>query len=335
MRCGDNFMTIYDSAKAVNVSPSTVSRVLNNKPGVNAETRKRILKYLDDQHYSPNESARGLATKSSKLIGILMGQSKRYQTWECMQYLEPELTSDGYGYIVYSECVNDEIKVEKIKTLSQRRVEATVMIGSTFESKAVENAIQKYLTDVPVFMTNGYLDLPNVYSVLTDEQNGMINCVKLLASKGRRRLAYINGETSPGALRRQEGFSMGMKLFFPQTEEIIFESEYSIDCAGRVTIDLIKKYPDIDGIIYSDDMLAAGGIHALFQNNITVPDQISVIGVNNSIYTQICRPTITALETNIPDVNQTVSRLLTDRLHGKKISKRTMILSSIVEREST
>ena len=89
-------MTIYDIAKEAGVSASSVSRVINNKPGVNAETRQRIMKLMEKYSYSPNAIARGLVSQSSKTIGIMVADIRNIHHTDGAYYIEREMVAMGY-----------------------------------------------------------------------------------------------------------------------------------------------------------------------------------------------------------------------------------------------
>lgn len=184
-------MTIYDIAKEAGVSPSTVSRVINNRPGVSIETQKKVKRLLKKYDYFPNETARGLVTKASKIIGILIDDLRTPHHTEGAYIIERELAKLGYCCIIFNSGADDKSKADYLKILRQRRVDGAVLMGSSFQNETIKEAIIKYLPSQPVIMVNGYLDLPNVYGVMADEQNGVANCVKLLVDKGHLRPAFV------------------------------------------------------------------------------------------------------------------------------------------------
>lgn len=105
--------------------------------------------------------------------------------------IEQEMTRLGYTCITLSTGPDPKKKAEYIRHLEQRRVEGAILMGSMFGSSEVEASIREHLSGIPIVIVNGYLDLPNVYSVLADEERGIEECVELLARKGRRnRLLY-------------------------------------------------------------------------------------------------------------------------------------------------
>lgn len=328
-------ISIYDIAEAAGVSASTVSRVINNKKGVHRDTRKRVLKYLEMYHYSPNETARGLVNQASKIIGILVSDMRTTHHTDGVYYMEREFVKLGYCCIIMNTGSKEEDKARYIQILDQRRVEAAVLIGSTFQTELVQRAIEKYLPTTPVIIANGYLDLPNVYGVIADEQAGVTNCVKLLADRNRRNLAFVIDNFTPSNKLKQLGFVTGVRQCCNQSEPLVVKSVASLQGAYDATYRLMKEHPEVDGIIYAVDLLAVGGIRALRDMNIDIPAQTAVIGVDNSIYGEICFPSLTSLDNKLLDLSVAAARNLMDVLQNKRVTKNMMIISSIVEREST
>lgn len=153
-------MTIYDIAKEAGVSASTVSRVINNRPGVSIEVRRKVQRILKKYDYFPSETARGLVNQTSKIIGILVDDLRTSHHTEGAYIIERELAKLGYCCIILNTGTDDKSKADYLKVLKQRRVDGAVLMGSSFQSQEVEKAITKYLPNRPVVMANGYLDLP-------------------------------------------------------------------------------------------------------------------------------------------------------------------------------
>lgn len=155
-------MTIYDIAREAGVSASTVSRVINNKPGIKDSTRRRIQQLLDEHGYTPDIAARGLVKQSSRFVGILIEDIRVAHHTESAYVIEQEMTRRGYTCITFSTGADPQRKAQYIEILEQRRVEGALFIGSMFGTPEVEQALQRYLPEVPVVLVNGTLDLPNV-----------------------------------------------------------------------------------------------------------------------------------------------------------------------------
>lgn len=328
-------MTIYDIAKEAGVSASTVSRVINNKPGIHPETKRRIQRLLTKYNYSPSETARGLVNQASKIIGILVADIRTIHHTDGAYFIERELTKLGYCCIIFNTGTEDTAKAEYIKILSRRRVEGAVLIGSSFQTEAVDHAIQRYLSDTPVVIANGFLDLPNVYGVLADERNGVSNCVKLLFDKGHARPAFVIDLYTPSNRLKQLGFEQALQSLGFSGAPWIYETESTLKGSYDVTRQIVKEHPDIDGIIYSVDFLAASGVRALTDMGIPIPGRIALIGIDNSIYAEISNPKLTSLDNKLLDLSVSAARILIDVLHNRQTTKKILIFSTIVERETT
>ena len=176
-------MTIYDIAREAGVSASTVSRVINNKPGIKESTRKKVQKLLDEYNYTPDVAARGLVMQASKFIGILIEDIRVSHHTESAYVIEQEMTRQGYTCITFSTGADSKRKAQYIEILEQRRVEGAIFIGSMFGTEAVRQSVEQHLSNTPVVIVNGALDLPNTYSVLIDEERGTEECVALLPKK--------------------------------------------------------------------------------------------------------------------------------------------------------
>ncbi|NLI22882.1 MAG: LacI family transcriptional regulator [Clostridiales bacterium] len=329
-------MTIYDIAKMAGVSPSSVSRVINQRPGVNTETRQLILKLLEKLNYSPNALARGLVYQSSKTIGILVADIRNIHHTDGAYHIERELITQGYCCIILNTGIDDAEKVHSIEILSHRRVEGVVMMGSVFQSDAVKAAISQSLKDVPVAIVNGWLDLPNVYGILSDEQGGVSACVEHLVSKGRRHIAFICDQPyNPSNTLKESGYLNSMRQWEKDPKAWSYRTENSLEGGYQATLKVLGEHPSVDGIIYSVDLLAAGGLQALHAKRIAVPGRLSIIGINNSTYAEICSPTLTSLDNKRMDASILAARMVIDHINGKSNTRRIMLLPDLIVRKST
>lgn len=335
-------MTIYDIAREAGVSASTVSRVINNKPGIKDSTRRRIQQLLDEHGYTPDIAARGLVKQSSRFVGILIEDIRVAHHTESAYVIEQEMTRRGYTCITFSTGADPQRKAQYIEILEQRRVEGALFIGSMFGTPEVEQALQRYLPEVPVVLVNGTLDLPNVYSVLIDEERGMEDCVALLAGQGRRRLAFIMDVPTPSNLKKQRGFCTGLfHCGLDGGSDRIFvapgDGTSPRDAIARghaAARRLLEVLPDVDGILCATDLLALGCIQELQSRGIEVPGQVAVTGVDNTLYGQLFSPSLTTLDNKLAEVSLAAARALLDVFEGRPVSRKLMLFTEIIRRQS-
>lgn len=330
-------MTIYDIAREAGVAASTVSRVINNKPGIRAETRQRVQDLLEKYHYTPDAAARGLVMQSTRMVGILIEDIRVVHHVNSAFVIEQELTGQGYCCIIMSTGPEEEQKAEYIRILEQRRVEGVILMGSMFGTDKVKKSIQKHLPRIPVVIVNGYLDLPNVSGVLVDEDRGIERCVELLAGKGKEKIAFVVDAPSPANTRKQQGYRAGMERTGANGGEtwIYATEENSVKGGYDVTVRIIKEHPDVEGIIYSVDRIAVGGVRAAFDQGRRVPEELALVGVDNTVYGEICMPKLTTLDNRLQELSQAAAEMLRQGLEGNMQSRMQMLYSEIIEREST
>jgi len=327
--------TIYDVAKIAEVSASTVSRVINNHPYVKKATRERVLAVLQECNYVPDEAARSLVTQTSKMIGLLISDIRTTHHTDAVFYLERELTKRDYCCIILNTGSDEHEQVKHIKLLNQRNVDAAILIGSIYQTEAIRQAIMHYLPTTPVMMLNGYLDAPNIYGLVVDERYGVYSCVRMLARGNRRNLAFVVDKITPSNESKIQGFIEGMGKYCGGAKPVVVKAEEETQGAYGATIRLLDDYPEVDGIIYAEDLLALAGIRALADMHLTVPDMIAVVGINNSQYAVNSIPTLTSLDNMLYDMSKALIRNLIFVQRKREVEHRIMLPTKIVERGST
>lgn len=125
--------TIYEIAEKAGVSTSTVSRVINNYPYIKKETREKVQKILKEFKYIPNDTARSLVNKSSRMIGVLISDIRTTHYTEGVYYIQQEFSEKGYSCLIYNTGTDPEKQASYIQLLRQRKVEAVILIGSIYQ----------------------------------------------------------------------------------------------------------------------------------------------------------------------------------------------------------
>ena len=335
--------TIYDIAKQAGVSASTVSRVINDKPGIKASTRERVQKLLRENNYTPNEAARGLVKQSTRFIGILVEDIRVEHHNESVYVIERAMAAQGYTCITLNTGASAAEKAECVRILGKRQVEGAILIGSMFSAREVAEAIERSLREVPVMMVNGWLPLPNVYGILVDEERGVEECVEFLARQGHRHPAFVTDGPTPSNRSKLKGFQNALlKLGQSGGGDVVFDvpaqsldPEEALERGRLVTRRILRESPETDGVIYSTDLLAVGGLQCLAGERLSVPGRMAVIGIDNTLYGRICTPQLTTLDNKLVEVCQNAARVLLDSLEGKPVSHKLLLPTEVIVRQST
>lgn len=328
--------TIYDIAEKAGVSASTVSRVVNNYQYVNKDTRAKVLKVIAEMNYVQNDAARSLATQNTRMAGILIADVRTTHHTDGVYYVEKEFSKSGYSCLIYNTGTDPEQQAKYIQILSQKKVEAVVLMGSVFQNVSVQNAIMIYMPETPVAICNGYLDGANIYGVTADERGGVMNAVRYLADKGHSNIAFVTNKLTPSNQGKLNGFNDGFRLYIKDgsSEVVEIKSSEVADYIEAVR-QLMNAKPKTDAIIFSEDYIAIAGLHVLYEMGISVPGQVAVVGMNNSRYAQISNPALTSIDNMLYDTSLIAVRNLLAVLQGERVNHRMSIGSELVERSST
>ncbi|MFR2253614.1 MAG: LacI family DNA-binding transcriptional regulator, partial [Clostridium sp.] len=258
--------------------------------------------------------------------------------------IEQEMTALGYTCITLSTGRRDEKKADYIRILEQRRVDGAILMGSMFETEAVKKSIKEHLPDVPVAIVNGYLDLPNVYGILIDEERGVKDCAELMFKKGKKHLVMAVDSDTPSNRNKQKGYLRAMLEQGIAKEDIPFytavNKEFTnprdVRAAGaKLTEQILTERPETDGIIYTTDLLAVGGLEAAKKMGKRIPQDLAIMGIDNTMYGEIVTPKLSSLDNKLVEVSQNASRAILDALDKKEVSHKVMLLTDIKERETT
>ena len=290
-------MTIYDIAKEAGVSAATVSRVINNRPGIKESTREKVRSILEEHNFSVSATARSLVSQSSMMIGILISDIRNLHYTEGAYIIEKQMLKSGYCSIIMNTGTAGNEMASAIKTLSQRRVDGVVLIGSSFANDDVRSAICSYM--------------------------------KLLG-RGRRHLAFINSNNTPSNSLKIEGF-----LSAVGDDGILIDGvPDSYDGGYEATRDLLQKYPEVDGIIYAVDILAVGGSRAILDMGKRIAEDISIFGFDNSPYAELSNPKLSSIDSRLNALSLASADALLSLIRGESVEKSQIFPPSLVIRET-
>ncbi len=331
-------MNIYDVSKKANVSIATVSRVLNGNPNVSDKTRAKVLAVMEQLGYTPNVFARGLGLNTMRTIGIMCSDSSDLYLANAIYYLERDLRSNGYDAILCCTGYELETKQKYFDLLCSKRVDAIILAGSKFvEIKPRDNT---YILDaaakIPIMLVNGYLEGENIYSTVCDDQAAVYQAASRLIQSGRRKLLYVYTSTSYSGINKLQGFKNALAdAGISESPEYIRQCAKDITAARELFLSLRKEGLEFDAVITSDDSLAAGAVKYANTMGISIPDELSIIGYNNSILSLCSDPELTSIDSKVEALCTTTVNTLMGVFSGGNVPSRTTIAADLIKRETT
>ncbi len=204
-----------------------------------------------------------------------------------------------------------------------------IMIGSAFSRIAKNPMVEAYLRDVPVVMANATLDLPNVRSVLLDDAGGAAQATEHLVAMGKRNLWFVQDLDTAGAIAKRDSFLSASQRLMVRGR--VIEAECSILGGRKAAKELVASCRQFDGIVCGEDVTAVGVVQGLLNAGLRIPQDVAVIGYNDSLYARICEPKLTTLDNQIDFVAQSCVKLLDQMMDGDMSCENVLVTPSIVQ----
>ncbi|WP_330584847.1 LacI family DNA-binding transcriptional regulator [Parablautia muri] len=329
-------VNIYDIAKLADVSIATVSRVVNDSSKVNDKTKEKVLRVMEENHYTPNVFARGLGLNSMKTVGLVCPDVSDNYMAKAVAYLEKNLRGYGYDCILYCSGYDEEDKRQAVELILQKRIDALVLIGSNYAGGRDEETsyINEVAGQIPVFMINGYIEGENIYCTLADDYQAVYDATEELIFAGKRRILFLSNSESFSAMQKRKGYEDAHKNHgLPVLEELRLYTENSIH--GTRDRLLLCRNLVFDSVIATEDGMAVGALKYARARGISVPGEISVVGYNNSELSISCEPELTTVDARGEILCKSAIDSMMSLLGGEKIRQKTMIKCHLIKRHTT
>ncbi len=310
-------VSMKDIAEKCSVSVATVSKALNDHRDIGEDTKKYIKETAERLGYYPNSSARALKTKKSLNLGVLFvdeGRSGLTHDYFAKVLDSFKRVSEVSGYdITFINATSQ--KMTYLEHSRYRGVDGVVIACVDFDDRDVIDLVN---SDLPVVTIDHVFD--NRISIVSDNIGGMRALVGYVHSLGHERIAYIHGDDTAVTRNRVASYYNSLReLGIEADENLTIASAYrNPKLAAKYTKQLLsmKKRPTC--ILYPDDYSAIGGLNAIEEAGLTVPDDISVVGYDGLYVSQIIRPKLTTYEQNSEEIGRVAAKSLIKLIRDPK-----------------
>lgn len=310
-------LTIYDISRLSGVSITTVSRVLNGAENVNPSTRERVEQVIREYRFVPKQKARNFVRRKIGTVGLLMDDVRHAYMSELAYNIIQQLSSHDIDALIRNIYDADRDFIEAVDHLIGKRVDGIILLGSIFEGKICRISMERRYSEMIFVSVNANLALPNVHEVLQDQESGIAKAVRHLHSRHRKHIAYIYRLRSSSDMHKLQGFQNCMRELSLKPSFMSEVSEASLDAGRDAALAGMRIYPETDAIVFSGDSLAVGGVHALNSLQIRIPEEVSLIGFNNSRLSVECYPPLTTIDNRIEESGKAAAELMLKLLQKK------------------
>lgn len=325
-------VTIYDVAREAKVSMATVSRVVNGNPNVKPATRDRVNEVIERLNYRPNAVARGLASKKTTTVGVIIPDISNIYYSELARGLEDIATMYKYQTII-SNSDNDPQKEREIyNNLLSKQVDGIIFLGGTLSNETAELI---KTSSVPVVVSGTDDNDSSLPAVNIDYHAASCEITEKLIKDGARQFAFVGGGYSEKA--RQDVLA-GMKEVL--SKNAIDLDDHAIYIGDEQYLDGEKAFQQVqamnpDAILCISDEQAIGLVHAAQDAGLSVPDDLQIVSFNNTRLVQMVRPKLSSVMQPLYDIGAVGMRLLTKFMNDEDIEDKQVILPYHIEYRGT
>ncbi|HSF56370.1 MAG TPA: LacI family DNA-binding transcriptional regulator [Algoriphagus sp.] len=333
-------ITIKDLAKSLNISVATVSRALRNSSEINEETKQAVLKLAKEMDYHPNLLARGLSSKKSKILGVVVPTINRQFWSNSISGIENIAYQDGFKVMIFQSAESYQKEVEIVETLANSRVDG-ILIAFSKETNDYDHVQQVMDRGIPVLLFERVCEALETSKVVTDDFYGAKKITQHLISRGKSNIAYLGGPMSLGVCKdRFLGFQSAMTdagLEIPN-DHILEIEEFTFENAKNGIFQFwnLKNRPD--AVFCFADILAIGALDACKELGIKIPQQLAIAGFGNDDTSRFVSPSITTMAQPSFEIGQMAAKLILEEIsagNSPLIFRKEVIQPTLLIREST
>jgi transcriptional regulator, LacI family len=329
-------VTIYDVAREANVSMATVSRVVNGNPNVKPATRKKVLEVIERLGYRPNAVARGLASKRTTTVGVIIPDISNTFFAELARGIEDVATMYKYNIILSNSDQNKEKEFHLLNTMLGKQVDGLIFMSGNVTAEHVEEFKK---ANIPIVLAGSIEESGTIPSVNIDYEKALYEMTKAFIDRGHKKIAFVSGPLHEpiNKLKKLEGYKRALReAGIPFQEEYLIEGDDSYESG----LDAAEKILELDerpgAICVSTDEMAIGVIHGLQDQGYQIPDDFEIISADHTRLAYMCRPQLTAVVQPLYDIGAVAMRLLTKYMNKEEVSEHVVVLPHRIEyRNST
>lgn len=324
-------ITQKDVAEKAGVTVTTVSRMLNGHINVSQKTRLKIEKAMRELNYRPNEIARSLSLKRSAFIGLIIPSASHPYFSMIVERTERYAFQKGYKLLLCNSNHEKAKELEYLNMLRANKVAGIILATRTNYSKELEEI------DAPIVSIDRIIGFSVPY-ICSENYRGGELAAEHLISAGCKRLAHISGSSylNMHANKRFEGFRDVCERHRIPYELLDASEEQFISMKyNQIAKHFLDKYPEVDGLFTSNDIIAIQIVGECSRRGIAVPGDLKIVGYDDIEMSSYSSPPITTIRQDVDAICHSAVSYIDDRLHGKPAPLGTIFPVSLVKREST
>lgn len=328
-------ITIYDVAREANVSMATVSRVVNGNPNVKPATRKKVLEVIERLEYRPNAVARGLASKKTTTVGVIIPDIANIFYAELARGIEDIATMYKYNIILSNSDQNVNKELHLLNTMLGKQVDGIIVMSQNITE---EFAAELKRSPVPIVLAGSIEPSETLPSVNINYQEAIYDAVTHLLQNGHKYVAFTMGPMKDLINHGEKllGYKKAIEnAGLTYDEDYVVEGSYTYE-SGLEGWQKLTSLPHLPtAIVSGDDEMALGVMHGAQDDGYSIPNDVEVITSDNSKLTLMGRPQLSSIVQPLYDIGAVAMRLLTKYMNKEQVDEHIVVLPHRLELRGT
>lgn len=334
-------ITIYDIAREAGVSPATVSRVLTNNARVRSDKWEAVQAIIAKYNFRPNALARGLSETRRKVIGIIMADVRNSYYANLFVACEQAARAKGYSLLLENSLGQQEIEEQQLVLMEEQRVDAIILVGGRSDdlhsNEAFVEKVNQVCNSIPVILT-GKLDGTACHQVRIDAIKTMDLVMEYLIGLGHRDIALVGGlNTVASSYEKRKRYKQILAKYQIPCRPEYYENYGNYDYATGYS--QTQKLLALDNIptavIGINDSAAAGAMNCIQEHGFRIPEDISVVGYDNTLICDVVTPRLTSIDYNYDDFAEKLIATVENVYNSIPLPPLQLIEPSLIVRGST
>ncbi len=328
---------LKDIAKIAGVNVSTVSRALNNRKGINENTKNEICKIAHDVDYVPDQTARALVGKGTKTIGVILQEiSSDYYTM-LLGYIEEELRKSGYSIIMGFTNHDFNVETQYLKIFNKKRVDGIILVGYMFEELEDFLDSMRKIKETPMVLLQTHIKYPKYDHIMVDEEYGFDLAVKFLKKLGHERFGVVADEVSY-QIRSDILKNVILANNLKYEQKFIKVGKERFELGGYLRMkELLKQKEVPTAIIATYDHVAIGALKAIYEAGLKVPEDISIVSYDNIRESEYLINPLSTISPPIEAMTELGVKLLLEKIESdaKPVIQHISLKPELIARDTT
>lgn len=320
-------------ARISGVSKATVSRVLNNAPGVGVETRKIVQEVIDRMNYSHVSTQFPMRSRS---IALVVPDISNPFFAHIAHAVETRAHLDDSIVILSNTDTSEEKELEYISNLIAKKVDGIILVPCGSKCRKGHLLPEKY--GIPMVLLDRKLEGPTSFlGVYSDNEYAAFRSCEVMIEHGAKRIAYISGPMGVStAVERFNGYKLALEQYgIPFKDDLVRMGNYTVESGYNAIIEMEKAGTKYEAILAANDMMALGALNALKEFSYKIPEDVELIGFDNINFAHYCDPPLSTIQQPTTEMGERSTDMLLQLINRKKVGHSIHLQPKLLLRKTT